>query len=226
MDREEAIKLCDKLGEINLAIWKTSDRRARKMLRAEFKQVFRKLTDAGIKVGRCKEKVNGETVPKFFPNGEAKPKGQQKKNCQFFELYDPRPADVTLKGDCTTRCLCACLGTDDYKAVRAMQDMAARRGGYGAKWNRRGVWDSILVAKGWKYLKIRRGTKRWEIAMAMKGLPETVCTISSRHTAAVRDGKVLDRWESQNGVITALMAPPSGLEQIKSRLRWACVLSE
>ena len=129
-----------------------------------------------------------------------------------FTPTDVRPETWNTKdncsGDCTTRALVAALnGTMTYDEVEAEQyrlakEMRSRR-------NRTGVYDKILVTQGWRWIQLSKCLTRGEVAVRLKFyIPNvTALTLSRSHIAAVRNGELIDTWDSRGGQVYAIMVP-------------------
>lgn len=112
------------------------------------------------------------------------------------------------KGDCTTRALTFCLaGEMTYNEVEAEQYRLAKV--LGRRRNCTGVYDQILVRKGWKWIQLSKTMARGEVAVRLaKKLPNLkALTLSRKHIAAVEGGKLIDTWDSRADRVFAIMVP-------------------
>ena len=104
------------------------------------------------------------------------------------------------RGDCTTRAM-------TYDEVEAEQYRLAKK--MHSRRNRTGVYDVILKTQGWRWIQLSKCMARGEVAMRLKHYLPGVCalTLSRSHIAAVKDGKLIDTWDSRGGRVFAIMVP-------------------
>lgn len=131
--------------------------------------------------------------------------------CVFKET-NVRPDTWNIKdnccGDCTTRAIVYALeGTMTYAEVEAEQYRIARE--KHAVRNRTGVYDRILVERGWRWIQLSKCMTRGEVAVRLKHYMPGVCalTLSRTHIAAVKNGELLDTWDSRAGRVFAILIP-------------------
>ena len=112
------------------------------------------------------------------------------------------------KGDCTTRALTYCLaGELTYNQVEDEQYKRAEK--VGKRRNRTGVYDTIMLERGWRWIQLSKPIARGEVAVRLaKKLPGVkAMTLSKTHIAAVDGGNLIDTWDSRGGRVFAVMVP-------------------
>ena len=112
------------------------------------------------------------------------------------------------KGDCTTRALTFCLGGEmTYNQVEDEQYKRAAK--KGSRRNRTGVYDTILLDRGWRWIQLSKPIARGEVAVRLaKKLPDVkAMTLSRTHIAVVEGGNLIDTWDSRAGRVFAVMVP-------------------
>ena len=130
---------------------------------------------------------------------------------------------VNCKGDCTTRCLTYCLaGELTYNQVEEEQYKRAAK--KGSRRNTTGVYDTIMLERGWRWIQLSKPIARGEVAVRLaKKLPDVkAMTLSRTHIAAVEGGNLIDTWDSRDGTVFALMilGDKKTLEMAKWCLSW------
>lgn len=137
--------------------------------------------------------------------------------CKFNET-SVRPETWNIKdnciGDCTTRAMTFALnGEMTYNQVEKEQyRLASAMGGVR---NRIGIFDQILLRRGWKWIQLSKCISRGEIAVRLaKRLPNvTALTLSRSHIAAVKGGELIDTWDSRGGQCYAILVPGDVLNE-------------
>lgn len=120
-------------------------------------------------------------------------------------------------GDCTTRCIVACLeGKMDYRAVEAEQYRLAKI--HGTRRNTNGTWDKLLTNNGFKWLQLKNLKSRANVASYLASIETPVATLSRSHVCAVKNGQVLDTWDSRGGRVYGVCVKEQDLLTAKSLL--------
>ena len=129
-----------------------------------------------------------------------------------FTPTNVRPDTWNIKdnccGDCTTRAIVAALeGAMTYDEVESEQYRLAKE--MHSVRNRTGVYDKILVTRGWRWIQLGKCMTRGEVAVRLKHYIHGVCalTLSRSHIATVKDGELIDTWDSRGGRVFAIMVP-------------------
>lgn len=132
-------------------------------------------------------------------------------NCVFKET-NVRPDTWNIKdncsGDCTTRAIVAALdGAMTYDEVEAEQYRLAKE--MHSVRNRTGVYDKILVTRGWRWIQLGKCMTRGEVAVRLKFYMPDACalTLSRSHIATVKNGELIDTWDSRAGRVFAILVP-------------------
>ena len=138
--------------------------------------------------------------------------------CKFNET-NVRPetwnAHDNCLGDCTTRALTFALnGEMSYNEVEALQYRYAKI--MGTVRNRMGTWDQILQRKGWRWIQLDKCIKRGELAilLAKRAPGVTALAVSRTHVACVKDGELIDTWDSRGGLCYAILVPKSAVDDV------------
>ena len=130
-----------------------------------------------------------------------------------WERVNMRPNDglPTCNGDCSTRAMAYCLkGVSTYREIEREQYRIAKEQNdkRGIHWgdgrvklhrNTNGVWDKIMLNRGYTWVKFRPGIRRDKLAALLSDLEYPVITQSSGHVAPVFHGSVIDIWDSRGG---------------------------
>lgn len=150
----------------------------------------------------------------------------KKRNQQaIFTFNNVRPKDYCShreggndnSGDCTTRCIVTCLeGKMDYRAVEAEQYRLAKI--RGTHRNITGTWDKLLTNNGFKWLQLKNLKSRANIASYLASIETPIATLSRTHVCAVKNGQVLDTWDSRGGRVYGLCVKEQDLLNVKSLL--------
>ena len=131
--------------------------------------------------------------------------------CVFKET-NMRPDTWNIKdnccGDCTTRAIVAALdGAMTYDEVETEQYRLAKE--MHSLRNRTGVYDKILVTRGWRWIQLGKCMTRGEVAVRLKHYMPNACalTLSRSHIAVVKNGELIDTWDSRAGRVFAILVP-------------------
>lgn len=144
-----------------------------------------------------------------------------------FKYVNVRPSTYNTrdncKTDCTTRALTFCLGGElTYNQVEDEQYKRAAK--KGSRRNKTGVYDTILLERGWRWIQLSKPIARGEVAVRLaKKLPDVkAMTLSRSHIAVVEGGNLIDTWDSRAGRVYAVMVPgdKKTLEAAKWCLGW------
>lgn len=127
---------------------------------------------------------------------------------------DVRPNDGTrtLRGDCTSRAMTFVLqGTMTYRQIESEQyALAAREKSRGrrARRNSNGIWDLVIINRGWVKIALNRALKRSIVGKRLAGkIHAPVISLSCGHVAAIdENGAVRDTWDSRGGRVRAIYA--------------------
>lgn len=129
-----------------------------------------------------------------------------------FTPTNVRPDTWNIKdnccGDCTTRAIVAALeGAMTYDEVESEQYRLAKE--MHSVRNGTGVYDVILKTQGWRWIQLSKCMTRGEVAVRLKHYIPGVCalTLSRSHIATVKDGELIDTWDSRGGRVFAIMVP-------------------
>ena len=133
--------------------------------------------------------------------------------CRFNAPTNVRPdnwnSHDNCKGDCTTRAITYALnGEMTYAEVEKEQYRLAAA--YGTHRNTTGTYDQILVNRGWRWIQFSKCVSRGEVAVYLAkslGKDVTALTLSRTHIAAVKNGELIDTWDSRGGKVFAVLVP-------------------
>lgn len=128
--------------------------------------------------------------------------------------FSTRPADYNTRdnceGDCTTRAMAFVLaGQMGYHEIEDEQYRLARE--MGKRRNHTGVYDRILVDRGWRWIQFDRKVSEGEVAVRLGRVekPFPALALSRTHIAAVANGSVVDIWDSRGCAVFAILVPGS-----------------
>lgn len=142
-----------------------------------------------------------------------------------FKKFNVRPDDYCSHregghdngGDCTTRCIVACLeGRLDYRTVEAKQYRLAKI--RGTRRNTTGTWDKLLTDNGFQWLQLKNLKSRANIANFLSTIKSPIATLSRSHVCAVQNGQVLDTWDSRGGRVYGICVKSEDLDTAKRLL--------
>ena len=201
MTLDEANNICNKLTEINIAIWNATSKMNKQYLKTQFRFESAKLREAGFCLKRWKQ----DGKPMFAP------KLDRHKNDVM--IATNKPDDMDVKRDCTTRCISFCTGVD-YNTIYNEQryNAAIAKSSY-LTWRHDAIWEKSLLSRGFtKLILDRRHVSRGTMLRLMSTLPVddgVVATVSSGHIAAidVKKRKILDTWNSSGGRVYKMYVP-------------------
>lgn len=213
MTINEAQKLAEQLTDITVKFW-DADSQAKKIeLQATYTRITNDIVSAGFKIR--KRRVFDSTYSRRIIRYTVKaiPSGS------IFEHYNPRPANLKISGDCTTRCIAYCTG-EDYMKIRAEQLIASAE--IGMTWKHIKVWSKSLESRGFKKLLMdKRMTRATFIKKySSKITSGIIATRSSGHIAAIdmAKKKVVDSWDSTGGRILMMYVHSSQYDEVVKAL--------
>ena len=215
MTIEEAKAICKKLTDLNIAIWTTSNRITRDMLRTSFKNEAKRITDAGFRIKKWRD--HGTPMYGIRIN----------RHVEDLQIETTAPDGSTYQRDCTTRCISFCTGVD-YETIRAEQFKHAHDSGKTwMTWRHTAAWEKCLLSRGFTRLNLdKRHVSRSTFLKMAKSLPVhdgKIATVSSGHVAAIDmvSRKVLDTWNSTGGRILYIYVPSKTRDLFYSWLKKA-----
>ena len=105
-------------------------------------------------------------------------------------------------------------GEMSYNEVEELQYRYAKI--MGTVRNRMGTWDQILQRKGWRWIQLDKCIKRGELAIriAKRAPGVTALAVSRTHVACVKDGELIDTWDSRGGLCYAILVPKSAVDDV------------
>ena len=125
-----------------------------------------------------------------------------------FETTNVRPSNwnehTHNKGDCTTRSMTYCLnGAMSYEEIEAEQYRIGKE--KGRVRNATGVWDEIMLRRGYTWIQLEKRVSRQMIANYLSNFENAMITISRGHACAIHMGKVIDTWDSRSGRVYGIL---------------------
>lgn len=121
-------------------------------------------------------------------------------NTNAFEFYNANPKGKKTT-DCVTRAICTALDQSYEQTIRELAELWLKTG---YEMTDPKCFGKYLESKGWKKQKQPRkqDNKKYtgnEFVKIFKGT--CVANIGGNHTVCIKDGKVLDIWDSADGCI-------------------------
>ena len=121
-------------------------------------------------------------------------------NTNYFEYYNANPKNKKTT-DCVIRAICTAL---DQSYDQTVVDLAAMQINTGYDMSDVKCFGKYLESKGWTKHKQPRKTENTkytgrEFVKIFNGI--CVANIGGNHTVCIKDGKVLDIWDSTDGCI-------------------------
>ena len=121
-------------------------------------------------------------------------------NTSTFTYYNANPKGKKTD-DCVIRAICTALNEDYEKTARGLLEIALKTGYYTTDGK---CFGKYLESKGWKKQKQPRKMdntkyKGKEFVKYIKGT--CLANIGGHHIVCIKDGKVLDIWDSTEGCI-------------------------
>lgn len=112
---------------------------------------------------------------------------------------NPRTPDPRGKMDCVVRAICAAF---DWTWERACAALSIQSFADGDNWAKDEVWGDFLEARGWTWFRLPDTCPRcYTLAEFARDHPEGAYIVGTgSHAVCVRDGVILDSWQS-GGVI-------------------------
>lgn len=162
----------------------------------------------------------------YVKPAEEAPRRQRHFRCEWVKK-DVSPDEKHLKGNCTTRAMTYCLPQMTYREIEDEQyrlaaeaKFASRRDGHMVRYcrNSRGVWEKVLLKRGYVQFSIRRPTRADRVANALSAASEPMVCVSSHHAAVIHGGKVVDSWDSRGKRVQKLIVKAETEQMVRSLL--------
>lgn len=121
-------------------------------------------------------------------------------NTNAFEFYNANPKGKKTT-DCVTRAICTALDQSYEQTVKELVELWLKTG---YEMSEPICFGKYLVSKGWKKQKQprKRDNKKYtgnEFVKIFKGT--CVANIGGHHVVCIKNGKILDIWDSADGCI-------------------------
>ncbi len=128
---------------------------------------------------------------------------------------DFSPTHKHVKANCTTRALTYILNGVIMQHLIARKETTSF---YAPKWNYTGIWDKILLTKGYIWVLLKAYTRRDKVATLLKSVSNPIVSHSSGHVAIINNGAVIDTWDSRAGKLDAILIKDTDLTKVKELL--------
>lgn len=116
-------------------------------------------------------------------------------------------------GDCTTRAMTYCLnGEMTYREIEDEQYRLAKI--RHTVRNANGVWDSVLIKRGFSWVQLDTLKSRANIASYLVSVESPMVTLSRTHACAIHKGKVIDTWDSRGGRVYGILAKNEDIDKV------------
>ena len=138
------------------------------------------------------------------------------KDIIVWEKVNVRPSDYNRHdyncGDCTTRALTYALNPlgdsrsykeiedEQYRLAKEMNHKMSLQSNYRQTYNYHrnssGVWDKLILAKGYTWLHLNRKKSNGYLIKWFGNINKPILMLSNHHVCVAHNGKLIDTWNS------------------------------
>ena len=134
------------------------------------------------------------------------------KDIIVWEKVNVRPSDYNRHdyncGDCTTRALTYALNSlgdnrsykeiedEQYRLAKIANETISNNSNYNYHRNSNGVWDKLILAKGYTWLHLNRKKSNGYLIKWFGNINKPIIMLSHQHVCVAHNGKLIDTWNS------------------------------